>query len=31
MALAATGSTELAEEVTAASASELRLAGINWA
>jgi beta-glucosidase-like glycosyl hydrolase len=31
MALAATGSLELAEKVTAASATEMRLAGINWA
>lgn len=31
MALAATGSTDLAEEVTAASGKEMRLAGINWA
>ncbi|THG96187.1 hypothetical protein EW026_g5596 [Hermanssonia centrifuga] len=30
MALAATGSTELTEEVTAASATEMKIAGINW-
>lgn len=30
MRIAATGSTELAEEITRASGSEMRLAGINW-
>lgn len=30
MALAATGSTELAERVTKASATELKMVGINW-
>ena len=31
MALAATASTELAQRVTFASASEMKMAGINWA
>ncbi|KAF9813278.1 hypothetical protein IEO21_05662 [Rhodonia placenta] len=31
MALAATGSVQLAEQVSAASGAEMRLAGINWA
>lgn len=31
MALSATGSPDLAEKVSAASAKELRLCGINWA
>ena len=31
MALAATGSPDLAERITEASALELKLAGINWA
>ncbi|KAF9219338.1 glycoside hydrolase family 3 protein [Gyrodon lividus] len=31
MTLAATGSTEIAKECSAASASEMKLAGINWA
>lgn len=31
MALAATGSTDLAYEVSAATARELKLVGINWA
>lgn len=31
MALAATGSVELASEVSGATAKELRAAGINWA
>jgi beta-N-acetylhexosaminidase len=31
MALAATGSVELAKEVSAASAKELKMVGINWA
>lgn len=30
MCIAATGSTELAEEITTASGAELKLAGINW-
>jgi beta-N-acetylhexosaminidase len=30
MALAATGSPELAEEVSAACANELKMVGINW-
>ncbi|PCH43060.1 glycoside hydrolase family 3 protein [Wolfiporia cocos MD-104 SS10] len=30
MALAATGSTEIAEQVSAASGKEMRMAGINW-
>ena len=30
MCIAATGSTELAEEVTIASGFEMRLVGINW-
>lgn len=31
MALAATGSVETAEQVAAATAREMRMAGINWA
>ena len=31
MALASTGSTSLAEEVSLASAKEMHIAGINWA
>lgn len=31
MALAASGSVELAEEVSCASARELKMVGINWA